>query len=702
MWDVNNIENFRRVLLEWFDSNKRYFPWRKNEISNYELIISEILLQRTKAETVSKYYNTFFNKYSDWYSLTNASIQDLEEVLKPLGLYKHRANRLFKIAQEYKDRNGILPQNKDELNDSNLSTLYISNAYELFVLKKPAALLDVNMSRLLSRYFNPKPFKDVRHDKIMQELAQNVINIKKCKEINWAILDYAALVCKSSNPVCHDCKLNATCKFYKLTKIEDLKNIDEDEPLISNVLDVAEEPQLTVKFNSEIINNPEKPINVLSLFSGCGGMDLGFEGDFVVHKDSVNELINPDFIKENSGNNFVRLNPTKFQTVFANDILLDARNSWVTYFKKKGYSPDIYHIESIVDLVKQHKLGIDVFPEKVDIVTGGFPCQDFSLAGKRNGFNSHKDHNGEIIKTEIPSIETRGQLYMWLKEVVEITKPNIFIAENVKGLVNLANVKEIIQKDFSNANSNGYLVLDPMVLHAADYGVPQSRERVIFIGIKKSALNAEALKELSKPNIIEQYNPYPKPSHAFKARGENLKASVILDSIFAGLPEPENSKDPSQKYYSKAKYMGKHCQGQTEINLKSIGPTIRSEHHGNIEFRRLSIENGGKSIDEVINKKLIERRLTPRECALIQTFPNDYEFVIPSSVNKFFVSPSAAYKIIGNAVPPLLAYHIAKRIEKLWDKYFNQELSSKKNNNKIVNSLNDSKIANLNMMSLIK
>lgn len=73
---------------------------------------------------------------------------------------------------------------------------------------------------------------------------------------------------------------------------------------------------------------------------------------------------------------------------------------------------------------------------------------------------------------------------MWMKEVIEITQPKIFIAENVKGLVNLENVKEIIQKDFSSANENSYIVLDPQVLHSADYGVPQSRERIIFIGIK--------------------------------------------------------------------------------------------------------------------------------------------------------------------------------------------------------------------------
>lgn len=475
------------------------------------------------------------------------------------------------------------------------------------------------------------------------------------------MLDFAALICKSTNPKCDNCVLSSKCSYYKMNEFK--INIDG-----------VEEPQMTLSYD-DIADIPEKPLKVLSLFSGCGGMDLGFEGDFLVHKHSINEELNPDFINRLGQGDFVRLNPTKFQTVFANDILHEARNSWVNYFKSMGYSSEVYHVGSIVDLVKAHKQGAKIFPDQVDVVTGGFPCQDFSIAGKRNGLNSHKDHVGKSVKRDIPSVETRGQLYMWLKEVVEITKPNIFIAENVKGLVNLANVKEIIQQDFANANSNGYLVLNPKVLHAADYGVPQSRERVIFIGIKKSALKHEALKELLKENISDKYNPYPKPSHGFTNTSEGLKEPVKLANILKNLPEPEKSTDPSQLYYSKAKFMGKHCQGQTEINLNSISPTIRAEHHGNIEFRRLSLQNGGKIIDEIKNRKLKERRLTPRECALIQTFPPDYDFVIPKDGRKFLVSASAAYKLIGNAVPPLLAYHVAKRIEKVWSLYFNTELN---------------------------
>ena len=444
-------------------------------------------------------------------------------------------------------------------------------------------------------------------------------------------------------------------------------------------IDVLEEPQLDFKYYvnpiqkvNELKSKKNETLNVLSLFSGCGGMDLGFEGGFSVLKSSVNEKLTPSFIDKKLNNGFVQLKKTKFKTVFANDILKDARNAWVNHFMKKGREADLFYSQSIVDLVKLHQSGIDVFPKNIDVVTGGFPCQDFSIAGKRNGFNSHKNHNGKLIDEVTPTEETRGQLYMWMKQVIEITKPKIFIAENVKGLVNLENVKEIIQNDFSSAGENGYIVLNPRVLHSANYGVPQSRERVIFIGIKKSELTKSALLELEKETISDEYNPYPKPTHSYTAKGENLKKFVELKEVFSLLEEPEKTNDLSQKFYSKAKYMGAHCQGQTEIKLNGISPTIRAEHHGNIEFRRLSKENGGK-IDNELSEGLIERRLTPRECGLIQTFPPDYDFVIENKNGRkgsYLVSPSQAYKIIGNAVPPLLAYNLAKRLEDVWDLYF--------------------------------
>ena len=409
-------------------------------------------------------------------------------------------------------------------------------------------------------------------------------------------------------------------------------------------------------------------LRMLSLFSGCGGMDLGFEGEFVCHRKSVSS--DSGWIEKAIDRDWVMLKKNRFETVFANDILEEACLTWNQYMSRFGKDPSIYHLESIVDLVKRHRAGEKVFPEGIDLVTGGFPCQDFSVAGKRLGFESHTSHDGTKLPQEVPSEENRGKLYFWMKQVIDIVKPKIFIAENVKGLTNLGNVKEIIQRDFAQADGDGYIVLPPRVLHAGNYGVPETRERVIFIGIRRSALKPEVREALESDSIPAQFDPYPVLTHKYTKDSAGVLPFVTCRDVFEGLKEPEESDDLSQRYYSKAKYMGKHCQGQAEIHLDGLGPTIRSEHHGNIEYRRLSAQHGGKMTEE-LEAGLPERRLTPRECALIQTFPPDYPFVsFKENSKRFKVSQSGAYKVIGNAVPPLLAYNIARRLQTLWPIYF--------------------------------
>jgi len=406
---------------------------------------------------------------------------------------------------------------------------------------------------------------------------------------------------------------------------------------------------------------------VLSLFSGCGGMDLGFEGGFTVHNNCINEKIHPDWANNHKTSDWVELPKTNFEVVFANDILPETKAAWIPFFKKEK----AFHHESIVELVKKAKNGEFKFPN-VEIISGGFPCQDFSVAGKRNGFNSHKSHTGKLITDDIPTIENRGVLYIWMMEVIELVKPKLFIAENVKGLITLQNVKEIIENDFRNVG-NGYWVFPAQILKAAQYGIPQSRERIIFIGINKDYLDNNVIKNIDNAEIINAYNPYPEITHTDQPElfNNKLKDYVKLRDIFKDLKEPTESTDVAQRAYSKAKYYGKHCQGQSEINLDSIGPTIRAEHHGNIEFRRLSTKHGGKYLSELVNGKM-ERRLTVRECARIQTFPDNYQFIRNKSEygNEYSLTPSNAYKIIGNAVPPLLAFHLAWQLQKKWNLYF--------------------------------
>lgn len=409
-------------------------------------------------------------------------------------------------------------------------------------------------------------------------------------------------------------------------------------------------------------------MNVLSLFSGCGGMDIGFEGDFICLKSSINSQLHPDWIKED-GDRWIKVKETGFHTIFANDIRPDAKAAWVSYFSKKYKNAnDLYHLESIVDLVKKAKQGQYSFPKDVDVVTGGFPCQDFSIAGKRMGFNSDKSHNGKRIEAGEPTVESRGQLYMWMRDVVSIVQPKVFIAENVKGLMSLEDVKDIIQQDFENAANGGYLVLPARVLHAANYGVPQSRERVIFFGFKKSALTEEAIEQLTNLKVGSVYDPYPIPTHNFNIGDESLAKFVNCAEAFVDLLEPNETSDLSQTKYSKASYCPKG-QGNVEIKLDGISPTIRSEHHGNIEYRRLSAEHNGKHIAELQNG-MQERRLSIRECARIQTFPDDYQFILGKTELNKAVSASDAYKIIGNAVPCVLAYNIAKNLSEKWGLYF--------------------------------
>ncbi len=413
------------------------------------------------------------------------------------------------------------------------------------------------------------------------------------------------------------------------------------------------------------MNNKKR---VLSLFSGCGGMDIGFEGGFKCLKRSINTDIHPNWIAE-EGTKWVTVSKTGFETVFANDIRPDAKAAWVSYFSSiYENANEIYHIDSIVDLVKRAQAGEKVFPDNIDIVTGGFPCQDFSVAGKRKGFNSDKSHNGGKLEVDEPTVESRGQLYMWMKEVVSLVQPSIFVAENVKGLTTLEDAKEVIEHDFANAADGGYIVIPARVLHAANYGVPQSRERVIFYGFKRKALKENAVEALLNLAENKEFDPYPIPTHAYNVEGEKLYPFVTCGEALAGLDEPDTTADIVQTKYSKAKYMPKG-QGNIEIKLDSISPTIRSEHHGNIEFRRLSAENGGTHTEE-LDAGLEQRRLTIRECARIQTFPDDYQFILPKTAKNKSVSASDAYKIIGNAVPCVLGYNIAMRLAENWDKYF--------------------------------
>jgi DNA (cytosine-5)-methyltransferase 1 len=406
---------------------------------------------------------------------------------------------------------------------------------------------------------------------------------------------------------------------------------------------------------------------IASLFSGCGGMDLGFEGQFTTHRSGI-----PKFLKNSvsSGKNktFKILPKLPFETVFACDVNKKAQLSWEHFMGGRRQVSDTYRHESVVDIVKRIKRKIPDSLQDIEVVTGGFPCNDFSVAGKRLGFESNKSHRGNHSllddQLEDASVENRGMLYFWMREFIAVVKPKVFYAENVKGLISLGDAKGIIERDFSSINGSKYLVLPARVLRAHDFGVPQTRERVIFIGLRKDAIQKKALNFFSKTGSLPaDIDPYPLVTHGDCLGDVDLQRFVTCEEAFSGLGEPELSKDLAHRSYSLAKYMGKRLQGQAEISLDKPGPTIRAEHHGNIEFRRLSKRNGGQSPE--LERGLKERRLSVRECARIQTFPDNFEFVVPK-----LLSASDGYRLIGNAVPPLLSFRLAHRLEQVWDGVF--------------------------------
>jgi DNA (cytosine-5)-methyltransferase 1 len=339
------------------------------------------------------------------------------------------------------------------------------------------------------------------------------------------------------------------------------------------------------------------PYKVVSLFSGMGGMDVGFAEEMIVHKDSVD----PMYVdKHATTEGFVVLKRLPFETVFQNDILPEAK----AIAEYNGWAHN-YHVGDVRDMLDARF----EFPA-CDVITGGFPCQDFSHAGKRKGFDS-----------------SRGTLYQSYVELVRRVQPIVFVAENVNGLLTMPGQPiDTIIRDFSAV---GYEVRHQLI-KCEEFGIPQTRWRVIIMGIRLD----------KRKGVPDDWNVI----------SENRR-SCAIGPYFRHLSEPSVSTDPAQQVYSKAARLEKG-QGQKEVGLDEFAPTMRAEHHGNIEFRRVT---NGKNNEPT----LPERRLSVREAALIQTFPP--ECVLTDPVRK----TSKAYKTIGNAVPPLLGYIVARKVAQI-------------------------------------
>lgn len=342
--------------------------------------------------------------------------------------------------------------------------------------------------------------------------------------------------------------------------------------------------------------------NVIDLFCGAGGLSYGFE------KAGFNVLLGID-------------NDAKALETFE-------RN----HSGSKSICGDITQITYEKDIVPL--LG----DKKIDVIIGGPPCQGFSLSGPRN-FN-----------------DPRNKLYLSYIRLVKEIQPKAFVIENVPGLVGLFNgeVKDSIIKAFSEM---GYEV-KYRILCAADYGVPQSRKRVVFVGVKgnntfeypatqeKQVTCEMALSDL--PPLVDTlgedvqcYETEPRNAYQklMREKSNDVRNHVAashsekVQHIISLVPDGGNYKDLPEKFKASRNF---HV-AWTRFNSQKPAPTIDTGHRHHFHYK-------------------YNRVPTVRECARLQSFPDDFVFL----GNK-----TQQFRQVGNAVPPIMAQRIADQIIKL-------------------------------------
>ena len=299
-------------------------------------------------------------------------------------------------------------------------------------------------------------------------------------------------------------------------------------------------------------------LKVISLFCGCGGMDLGFRGDFNIFGRHYDAL--------------------PYEIIWANDINPEACRTYEQNLGGEIHCGDIWSL-------------MDKLPRQADVVIGGFPCQDISVNGKRAGVNG-----------------ARSGLYKAMVEVIKKVKPKVFAAENVKALMNHPEWLHQVLGDFSKL---GYDV-DCKLYKAADYGVPQTRERVIFVGTRRGG----------KPFVPPE--PERNASNWMTAREAIGDLEDVCESPHINHIWSRANQSPEQ--------------GSRRFYADRPGYTIRAECHGNIHYH--------------YNQP---RRISMREAARIQSFPDN--FIFYSGLREI-------ERQVGNAVPPILAWHVANSIAK--------------------------------------
>lgn len=313
-------------------------------------------------------------------------------------------------------------------------------------------------------------------------------------------------------------------------------------------------------------------LKVASLFCGCGGTDVGLLGNF-------------DFLGKHYGSN-------NMEIVYANDIDDNACKIFEENFGLKPDNRDIRQIPS------------SELPD-FDILTGGFPCQSFSIIAQNPKRLGVKDD--------------RGKLFFEMCRILKDKQPKCFIAENVKGLLT-ANQKSafpLILEEFTNS---GYDV-KYTVLNAANFGVPQKRERVIMVGFRKD-LNID-----------------------FSFPAQTIKDEKLYEPLKKVI---ENSVD--EKYYFSEKAVAGMMKKREKMNKGRAQDIEKPCNTVGAHLAKVSLN----STDPVLFNGNRYRRFTPREVARIQSFPEQFSLV---------GTEAAQYRALGNAIPPVMIWYVANKVK---------------------------------------
>lgn len=207
-------KQFCKLLLRWYKSNRRDFPWRKTQ-EPYKILIAEIMLQRTKAEQVVPVYERFIEKYSDLHSLSKAPVSELEKEISSLGLEK-RAQGLRKLAEQLmEEHKGRIPNSRNELVKLHWVGNYIANALLCHAFGLDVPTVDSNFARVLVRVFSLESKTPAQKDKRIWIFAQSFMPLAKGRgrAFNLAILDLSGKICTPKKPSCEICPLNFICDF---------------------------------------------------------------------------------------------------------------------------------------------------------------------------------------------------------------------------------------------------------------------------------------------------------------------------------------------------------------------------------------------------------------------------------------------------------------------------------------------------------